>query len=362
MYRYRPERYVSRYSTSPYRLKDTLRRRTAGMLKRTGSFMFRPTYRAPPPFPEPCRMSSARRSGSVHKGERCAPRIARETAQVSCIPGSVFHFAKRDSRRLRATRRPTISDRQRVIPLPHRTWSTPTDIAGRKNLLTIVLRQIPEAAGVCPGFCMPTICAPENVRNKTLRRNGPRYPYRQTKISDSVPAVTPSVPDGSRMPPYTPVSCTEWLRSRGSCGSGFPQLPQCARLGGKLFGNPTLPRPWYSNRKADALREQIPATYPLRERRDERNRRRIRLGYHGRNHHAARRGFPVRLSCGREPSHSVRTERQSAWSSRLGKRGTLMPRPLSSHSSGKSNSSCPHCGCSRSAGLPILSPSSLTLP
>ena len=147
-----------------------------------------------------------------------------------------------------------------------------------------------------------------------------------------------------------------------SCGSGFPQLPQCARLGGKLFGNPTLPRPWYSNRKADALREQIPATYPLRERRDERNRRRIRLGYHGRNHHAARRGFPVRLSCGREPSHSVRTERQSAWSSRLGKRGTLMPRPLSSHSSGKSNSSCPHCGCSRSAGLPILSPSSLTLP
>ncbi len=58
MYRYRPERYVSRYSTSPYRLKDTLRRRTAGMLKRTGSFMFRPTYRAPPPFPEPCRMSS----------------------------------------------------------------------------------------------------------------------------------------------------------------------------------------------------------------------------------------------------------------------------------------------------------------
>lgn len=58
MYRYRPERYVSRYSTSPYRLKDTLRRRTAGMLRRTGSFMFRPTYRAPPPFPEPCRMSS----------------------------------------------------------------------------------------------------------------------------------------------------------------------------------------------------------------------------------------------------------------------------------------------------------------
>ena len=56
--RYRPERYVSRYSTSPYRLKDTLRRRTAGMLRRTGSFMFRPTYRAPPPFPEPCRMSS----------------------------------------------------------------------------------------------------------------------------------------------------------------------------------------------------------------------------------------------------------------------------------------------------------------
>lgn len=92
------------------------------------------------------------------KAERCAPRIARETAQVSCIPGSVFHFAKKDSRRLRATRRPTISDRQRVIPLPHRTWSTPTDIAGRKNLLTIVLRQIPEAAGVCPGFCMPTIC------------------------------------------------------------------------------------------------------------------------------------------------------------------------------------------------------------
>ena len=91
------------------------------------------------------------------------------------------------------------------------------------------------------------------------------------KNSDSVPAVTPSVPDGSRMPPYTPVSCTEWLRSRGSCGSGFPQLPQCARLGGKLFGNPTLPRPWYSNRKADALREQIPAAYPLRERRDERN-------------------------------------------------------------------------------------------
>ena len=120
------------------------------------------------------------------KAERCAPRIARETAQVSCIPGSVFHFAKKDSRRLRATRRPTISDRQRVIPLPHRTWSTPTDIAGRKNLLTIVLRQIPEAAGVCPGFCMPTMHAPENVRNKTLRRNGPRYPYRQTKISEAM--------------------------------------------------------------------------------------------------------------------------------------------------------------------------------
>ena len=36
------------------------------------------------------------------------------------------------------------------------------------------------------------------------------------KNSDSVPAVTPSVPDGSRMPPYTPVSCTEWLRSRNA--------------------------------------------------------------------------------------------------------------------------------------------------
>ena len=51
MYRYRPERYVSRYSTSPYRLKDTLRRRTAGMLRRTGSFMFRPTYLVPAPVP-----------------------------------------------------------------------------------------------------------------------------------------------------------------------------------------------------------------------------------------------------------------------------------------------------------------------
>jgi hypothetical protein len=28
--------------------------------------------------------------------------------------------------------------------------------------------------------------APENVRNKTLRRNGPRYPYRQTKISEAM--------------------------------------------------------------------------------------------------------------------------------------------------------------------------------
>lgn len=28
--------------------------------------------------------------------------------------------------------------------------------------------------------------APENVRNKTLRRNGPRYPYRRTKISEAM--------------------------------------------------------------------------------------------------------------------------------------------------------------------------------
>ena len=199
--------------------------------------------------------------------------------------------------------------------------------------------------------------APENVRNKTLRRNGPRYPYRRTKISEAMKKIP--IPFLLSLLLFLTVpACRHTRQSPIRNGSA----PEVARLGGKLFGNPTLPRPWYGNRKADALREQIPAAYPLRERRDERNRRRIRLGYHGRNHHAARRGFPIRLSCGREPSHSVRTERQSAWSSRLGERGTLMPRPLPSHSSGKSNSSCPHCGCSRSAGLPILSPSSLTLP
>ena len=179
MYRYRPERYVSRYSTSPYRLKDTLRRRTAGMLRRTGSFMFRPTYLVPAPVPRAVQDVFLTRCNG-------APRIAKETAQVSCIPGSVFHFAKRDSRRLRATRRPTISDRQRVIPLPHRTWSTPTDIAGRKNLLTIVLRQIPEASGVCPGFCMPTICMLRKTSGtkhsgetgQDTRTAGQKYPKR----------------------------------------------------------------------------------------------------------------------------------------------------------------------------------------
>ena len=202
------------------------------MLVRTGSFMFRPTYRAPySPGHAGCLPETAKRLGNTARP--CRPNDAlyessREPFR-SLHSGAIFHSQKWDSRRLsnpsvsgiaqttrippgtaHGIRRPTTADgnpaggpsdvfsagfvacepenaiRPKIRALSHslrnrrQKLPTPTEKTFCKSL-----RQIPETSGICSGFCIPTIRILRKSGEEPLRRSGPsirtagqKYPKR----------------------------------------------------------------------------------------------------------------------------------------------------------------------------------------